>query len=45
MAISLTVFRAQVDGLLSADDDELSQLRRERIIKAALERYSHDAPD
>lgn len=45
MAISLTVFRAQVDGLLSADDDELSQLRRERLIKAALERYSHDAPD
>ena len=45
MAISLTVFRAQVDGLLSADDNELSQLRRERMIKAAVERYSHDAPD
>jgi hypothetical protein len=45
MAISLTVFRAQVDGLLSADNDELSQLRRERQIKAALERYSRDRPD
>ena len=44
MAISLTVFRAQVDGLLSADDAELSQLRRERLIKAALERYSNDSP-
>jgi hypothetical protein len=45
MAITLTVFRAQVDGVLSADNDELSQLRRERQIKAALERYSRDAPD
>ena len=45
MAISLTVFLAQVDGLLSADNDELSQLRRDRLIKAALERYSHDSPD
>lgn len=45
MAISLTVFRAQVDGLLTADDNELSQLRRERLIKAAIERYSHDAPN
>lgn len=45
MAISLTVFLAQTDGLLSADNDELSQLRRDRLIKAALERYSHDAPN
>lgn len=45
MAITLTVFLAQVDGLLSADDDELSQLRREWNIKAALERYSRDNPD
>jgi hypothetical protein len=45
MAISLTVFLAQVDGLLTADDDELSQLRRERLIKAAVERYSGDKPD
>ena len=45
MAISIEVFRAQVDGLLSASDPELSQLRRDRMIKAALERYSHDAPD
>lgn len=45
MAITLTVFRAQVDGLLTADDKELSQLRRERLIKAAVERYSNDKPD
>ena len=45
MAISLQVFRAQVDGLLSAEDSELSQLRRDRLIKAAVERYSHDKPD
>jgi hypothetical protein len=45
MAITLTVFRAQVDGLLVADDNELSQLRRDRLIKAAVERYSHDRPD
>lgn len=45
MAISLTVFRAQVDVLLKADDGELSQLGRERLIKAAVERYSHDTPD
>ena len=45
MAISLTVFQSQVDGLLSADDKELSELRRTWNIKAALERYSRDKPD
>jgi len=45
MAISLTVFQSQVDGLLSADDKELSELRRTWNIKAALERYSRDNPD
>lgn len=45
MAISLTVFQAQVDGLISASDSELSELRRVRNIKAALERYSRDKPD
>lgn len=45
MAISLGVFRAQVDNLLTADNDILSQLARDRDIKAAVERYSTDAPD
>lgn len=45
MALSLVVFLAQVDGLLSASNDELSQLRRYRLIKSAVERYSGDAPD
>lgn len=44
MAITLTVFLAQVDGLLSADDNELSELRRSWNVKAALERYSRDNP-
>jgi hypothetical protein len=44
MTITLTVFRAQVDSLLSAVDDELSQLRREWNVKAAVERYSRDNP-
>lgn len=45
MAFSLAVLLAQVDGVLSADNDELSQLRRYLQIKAAVERYSQDAPD
>jgi hypothetical protein len=45
MAITLTVFRTQVDSLLVADDSELSQLRREMMIKAAVERYGQDRPD
>lgn len=45
MAITLSVFRAQVDNLLAADDDILSQLARDRGVKAAIERYSIDAPD
>jgi len=45
MAINLTVFQAQVDGLLAADDKELSEIRRVRNIKAAVERYSRDNPN
>lgn len=45
MAVSLAVFRAQVDGLIAASDTELSELRRERLIKSAVERYSTDKPD
>lgn len=44
MAITLSVFRAQVDSLLTADDDILPQLARDRNVKAAVERYSTDAP-
>jgi hypothetical protein len=45
MAIALATFSSTVDGILSADNDELSAVRRQDMIKAALERYSHDAPD
>ena len=45
MSITLSTLSATVDGILSADNDELSALRRQDLIKAALERYSHDAPD
>jgi hypothetical protein len=45
MAFTLLVFRAQVEGLVSANDTELSEIRRDRLIKAALERYSKDNPD
>lgn len=43
--IPLSLFLAQVDNLISADNDELSQLARYRLIKSAVERYSIDAPD
>jgi len=45
MGFNLDVLLAQVDGILSADNGELSQLRRQRIIKSAVERYSQDRPD
>lgn len=45
MAILLTTFQSQVDNLIAADDDELSQIARRRCIKAAVERYSVDRPD
>jgi len=45
MAITLDTFKAQVDNLLSADNNELAVLARYRNIKAAMERYSRDLPD
>lgn len=45
MAFLLNVFRAQVEALLTADDDIFSQLNRDRQVQAAVERYSGDAPD
>lgn len=40
-----TTISAQVTALLQADEDELPIQDRERMIPAALERYSHDKPD
>jgi hypothetical protein len=41
----LSDFLNQLDALVSANNDELSQARREDVVRAALERYSHDRPD
>jgi hypothetical protein len=38
-------FLAQVDLLITADNDEFSSSNRETQIKAAVERYSRDKPD
>ena len=40
----ITAFAEQLTGLLTADDSELSLLRRNLNIRAALERYSADRP-
>lgn len=45
MSFALQTFRAQVDYLITADDDILSEDARDEMIKAAVERYSRDAPD
>lgn len=45
MAFTLDVFKAYVDGMFDADDDIISDLRRYRAIKEALEYYSDDRPD
>jgi hypothetical protein len=45
MTFSIVVFQAQVDQLLSADDDELPDVARSDQIEAAIERYSRDIPD
>lgn len=47
MATNLSVFLAQVEILLGPNDSntELSDANIEAMIKAAVERYSHDAPD
>ena len=44
MTTSMTVYLAQLDAMLQADDDEFPKLDRERLIETAIERYSHDAP-
>lgn len=45
MTITLDTFRATVDHIISADDNELDIIPRQDLIKAAVERYSHDLPD
>ena len=45
MALLLSVFRTQVDALITADADIFSQVNRDRQVQAAVERYSKDAPD
>lgn len=45
MTITLSTFQATVDNIISADDDELSLISRNDMVKAAVERYSHDFPD
>lgn len=44
MTTALPVFLAQVDFILSADDDELAFDSRAAFVEAAIERYSHDRP-
>lgn len=45
MTTTFTSFTAQVDYLISADDNELSSAARDEMVKAAIERYSTDRPD
>ena len=45
MTIGLNTFRAQVGYLIDADSDIISEDVRDEMVKAALERYSRDAPD
>ena len=42
MAFLLSVIRAQVDGLIGADNTELPVLRRDRMIKSAVAELSRD---
>lgn len=44
MATTTATFLNVVDGLISADDDEITQIRRNECVKAAFERYSLDNP-
>lgn len=45
MAILISTFLSHVDGLVDADDNIMSQIRRYRNVVAAVERYSNDRPD
>jgi hypothetical protein len=45
MSFLLSEFQDIVEGEVDAQDGEISLLRRERAVKAAVERYSRDRPD
>lgn len=45
MTIGLATFRAQVDYLIDADSDIISEAARDEMVEAAMERYSRDRPD
>lgn len=45
MPILITTILGQVDLLITADNDEYSQLSRQERCRDALDRYSHDLPD
>lgn len=45
MAFATHVLLAQVDYIISADNDELSENARISQLESAIERYSHDLPD
>lgn len=45
MTYATPTILAQVDLIVSADDDELSAEARTERVKAAIESYSHDMPD
>lgn len=45
MAILITTILGQVDLLITADNDEYSQLSRQERVRDALDRYSRDLPD
>ena len=44
MTITMTTFQETVDNIISANEDELSSVDRNDMVKAAIERYSHDLP-
>ena len=45
MTTTLHQFLAQVDYVIVADEDELSVVARNAMVKAAIERYSRDKPE
>lgn len=45
MSFGLPAIVAQVDHILSADENELDAPGRSALVLAAIERYSHDLPD
>ena len=45
MAYALGTFIAQLNALLATNDNEMSEIDRERMVNTAVERFSHDAPE